>query len=67
MSFPVTEHSTKREHAVILVEDNHTPSISSKSFFKIIENYICLTINRCIPTAYFPTLYPTSPSSFTIP
>ncbi len=40
MSFPVTEHSTKREHAVILVEDNHTPSISSKSFFKIIENYI---------------------------
>ena len=41
MSFPVTAHITKREHSVILAEDHHTPSISSKSFFKIIENYRC--------------------------
>jgi hypothetical protein len=40
-SFPVTAHSTKREYAVILAEDNPTPSISSKSFLKIIENYRC--------------------------
>ena len=54
MSFPVTEHIAKREHSVILAEDNHTPPISSKSFSKVIENYICLTINRCIPAACSP-------------
>jgi hypothetical protein len=62
MSFPVTEHIAKREHSVILAEDNHTPPISSKSFSKVIENYICLTINRCIPAAGSLTLYPTSPA-----
>jgi hypothetical protein len=61
MSFPVTEHIAKREHSVILAEDNHTPPISSKSFSKVIENYICLTINRCILAACSLTLYPTSP------
>ena len=61
MSFPVTEHIAKREHSVILAEDNHTPPISSKSFSKVIENHICLTINRCIPAACSPTLYPNSP------
>jgi hypothetical protein len=61
MSFPVTEHIAKREHSVILAEDNHTPPISSKSFSRVIENYICLTINRCIPAACSLTLYPTSP------
>ena len=61
MSFPVTEHIAKREHSVMLAEDNHTPPISSKSFSKVIENYICLTINRCIPAACSLTLYPTSP------
>jgi hypothetical protein len=61
MSFPVTDHIAKREHSVILAEDNQTPSISSKSFSKVIENQIFLTINRCIPAAGSLTLYPTSP------
>ena len=51
----------------MLAEDNHTPLISSKSFSKAIENYICLTSNRCIPAACSPTLSPTSRPSFTIP
>jgi hypothetical protein len=62
MSFPVTEHTAKREYLVILTEDNHTPPISNQSFPKVIENYTCLTINRCISAAYSPTLYLTSPT-----
>ena len=35
---------------------------------RVIENYICLTINRCIPATCSLTLYPTSPPpNFTIP
>jgi len=34
MSFPVTEHSTKREHAVILVEDNHTSFDKQQELFQ---------------------------------
>ena len=68
MSFPVTEHIAKREHSVILAEDNHTPPISSKSFSKVIENYSMSDHQPLHTRRMLPNLVSNlPPPNFTIP